>query len=476
MPWAGAVVTGESVVGPASVAERAAQGRAVRRVVGRRDLAALQLPAGRADPIDVLERQAVTRIPDLVPIRYGRMLTSPFAFFRGAAAVMASDLSAGPQSGLTVQLCGDAHVSNFGVFGSPERRLVFDLNDFDETLPGPFEWDVKRLVASLEIAGRTAGFSSSHRRDVVVAAAAAYRRAMRDFAGRPNLSVWYARADMDEVMAWLGPTLDTKVRARAAKQLAKARTRDSMQALGKLTTMVDGTPRIVSAPPLVERVEDVFPERAAHDLEAQLHGLVAAYRLTLAPDRRHLLDQFRVVDLARKVVGVGSVGTRVWILLLLGRDRDDPLLLQAKQAEASVLEPFLAPSEYDHHGERVVEGQRLMQASSDIFLGWQRVMAPDGVQVDYYLRQLRDWKASAEPAEMAPDAMTAYGRLCAWTLARAHARSGDRIAMAAYLGGGATFDEAVADFAVDYADQNDRDFAALTAAAAAGRVTASYDG
>jgi uncharacterized protein (DUF2252 family) len=445
-------------------------------MVPRRDLAALHVPSDRPDPVALLEGQATTRIPELVPIRYGRMLTSPFAFYRGAALLMASDLAAGPRSDLTVQLCGDAHVSNFGVFGSAERRLVFDLNDFDETAPGPFEWDVKRLAASLEIAGRAAGFSSEQRRAAVTTTVTAYRESMREFAAQTNLDVWYARADMDELFSELGPTLGKKERARTAKRMAKARTRDSMQALEKLTTTVDGRPRIISAPPLIMPVEELFPERRAAEMYAELNGLLAGYQSTLAPDRRHLMSQFHLVHLARKVVGVGSVGTRAWILLLLGRDGDDPLFLQAKQAEASVLERFAGASEYTHHGERVVQGQRLMQASSDIFLGWQRVSASEGGQADFYVRQLRDWKASAEPDEMSPDGMVVYGRLCGWTLARAHARSGDRIAIAAYLGSSRTFDEAIADFAVEYAEQNDRDFAALADAAASGWVEVVTEG
>src|SRR4051812_5007761 len=331
------------------------------------------------------------------------MLTSPFAFYRGAALLMASDLAAGPQSGLTVQLCGDAHVSNFGVFGSAERRLVFDLNDFDETLPGPFEWDVKRLAASLEIAGRSAGFQTKQRRAVVTGAVRAYRRAMQDFAGQTNLQVWYTRADVEELFARLAPTLGKKERSRTAKQMVKARTRDSMQALGKLTNTVDGRPRIINTPPLITPVEEVFPEREVEEMYAWLDELLAGYQSTLPPDRRHLLDQFHLVHMARKVVGVGSVGTRVWIVLLMGRDGKDPLFLQAKQAEASVLERFLGPSVYDHHGERVVHGQRLMQASSDIFLGWQRASQASGEHADFYLRQLRDWKASIEPDQMTVD-------------------------------------------------------------------------
>jgi uncharacterized protein (DUF2252 family) len=456
-----------------SVDERAAIGKAARASLPRSSHAGFQPSPDRPDPVGLLESQAGSRVPELVPIRYGRMLTSPFAFYRGAALLMAGDLAAGPQSGLTVQLCGDAHASNFGVFGSAERRLVFDLNDFDETLPGPFEWDVKRLAASLEIAGRAAGFSAAQRRAAVTAAVTGYRVAMRGFAKQTNLEVWYARADMDELFGQLGSSLGKKGRAKTQKALAKARTRDSMQVLGKLTTTVDGQPRIISAAPLVVPVEELFPGGQADEVYAELGQLIAGYQSTMAPDRRHLLGQYRLVHLARKVVGVGSVGTRAWILLLLGRDGHDPLFLQAKQAEASVLERFVGASAYDHHGERVVQGQRLMQASSDIFLGWETATAPDGGQADFYVRQLRDWKASVEPDEMVPDGMAVYGRLCGWTLARAHARSGDRIGIAAYLGSSGTFDHAIAEFAVQYAEQNDRDFAALAAAAASGRVTVS---
>jgi len=452
-------------------AERAARGKAVRREVPLRDAAAFARRSDRPDPVTLLEEQAVTRLPDLVPIRYGRMLTSPFAFYRGAALLMAGDLAAGPRSGLTVQLCGDAHVSNFGVFGTPERRLVFDLNDFDETLPGPFEWDVKRLAASLEVVARSVAFTTKQRRKIVAGSVASYREAMRNFADQTNLEVWYARADIDDLMSELGAQLKPKGRARTEKELAKARTRDSMQAVAKLTAIVDGEPRIISTPPVVVPVEELFEGREAEEIYAEMEGLMADYRRSLQPDRRHLLDQFRLVHMARKVVGVGSVGTRVWILLLSGADGRDPLFLQAKQAEASVLERFLRPTPYRNHGQRVVQGQRLMQASSDILLGWQRTPGADGGHSDFYVRQLRDWKASADPQRMNPQGMGVYGRLCGWTLARAHARSGDRVAIAAYLGAKSTFDEAIADFASQYADQNDRDFAALEAAEKSHRVT-----
>src|SRR5262245_57540749 len=342
----GVTTVEQRAVGAETPEERAERGRAVRREVPRRDLAALHTPSDRPDPVGLLESQAATRIPELVPIRYGRMLTSAFAHYRGAALLMASDLAAGPQSGLTVQLCGDAHVSNFGVFGSAERRLVFDLNDVDETLPGPFEWDVKRLAASLEIAGRAAGFTTEQRRAAVTASVTSYRESMRDFAKKTNLEVWYAKADMDDLLHQLGSTLGKKSRNRTAKALAKARTRDSMQVLGKLTETVDGRPRIISAAPLVVPVEELFPGHEAEDLYAELEQLISGYQSTMAPDRRHLLAQFHLVHFARKVVGVGSVGTRAWIVLMLGRDGNDPLFLQAKQAEASVLERFVRSEEH----------------------------------------------------------------------------------------------------------------------------------
>jgi uncharacterized protein (DUF2252 family) len=454
-------------------AERAAVGKAERRRVALSSHAELVLP-DRPDPVELLERQATSRVPDLVPIRYGRMLTSPFALFRGSALVMAADLARTPTTGLRAQLCGDAHLSNFGVFASPERRLVFDLNDFDETAPGPFEWDLKRLTASLEVAARENGFSTRQRRRIVLTAGRSYREAMRDFAGQTNLAVWYAHLDMDQVMRELGPTLNPKGRKGTAAQLAKARTRDSMQAFTKLTTMVDGHPRFVADPPLVVPVEDIYDDREADELDAAIRELLDGYGRTLASDTRALLHQFHLVHTARKVVGVGSVGTRAWILLMEGIDGRDPMLLQAKQAEASVLESYAGRSRHRHHGQRVVTGQLLMQAHSDIFLGWQRAIGDDGLPHDYYLRQLRDWKGSVDVERMSPVGMRLYARLCGWTLARAHARSGDRVAIAAYLGRKETFDEALADFAVAYADQNERDHAALEGAVETGRITAVH--
>ena len=427
---------------------------------------------GRDDPVDLLASQAATRVPELVPIRYGRMLTSPFGFYRGAALVMAADLARTPSSGLRVQLCGDAHMSNFGIFNSPERRLVFDVNDFDETSPGPFEWDVKRLAASLAVAGRVNGFSRKQRHKIVRAAAAGYREAMIGFSGMGNLAVWYTHLDMDDVLRQIGHQLDTARKARMKKMRDKWRARDSVQALAKLTTQVDGRARIVSQPPLIVPIEELFPDDVVKSINDRTAALIRAYRRTLQWDRRHLLEQFELVQIARKVVGVGSVGTRAWILLFEGVDSGDPLFLQAKEAQRSVLSAFVNEREFKNQGERVVFGQRLMQATSDIFLGWEKGVGPDGVERDFYLRQLRDGKGSVVVEQMVPDGVAFYGRLCAQTLARAHARSGDRVAIAAYLGSSSRFDHAIADFAELYAEQTDLDHAALAEAAATGRVTA----
>jgi uncharacterized protein (DUF2252 family) len=405
------------------------------------------------------------------------MLVSPFTFYRGAALPMASDLAATPVSGLAVQACGDAHLSNFGLFGSAERRLMFDVNDFDETLPGPWEWDVKRLAASLEVAGRDNQYPAKQRREIVMAAVSQYRQAMRSFAGMTNLEVWYAHADIDQLRAEYDSQLRARQRKMVDKGLAKARTRDSTEQLAKLTRMVDGRPRIISEPPLLVPVDELIPadgDRAT--LEAELKGLIAEYQQTLETDRRYLLQQFEFCDMARKVVGVGSVGTRCWILLMLGRDDSDPLFLQVKEAETSVLSRFVGESEYSNQGQRVVAGQRLMQAASDIFLGWQHAQAGlDGKGRDFYVRQLRDWKFSLDIETMVPAGMRMYASLCGWTLARAHARSGDRIAIAAYLGGSDAFDQAITKFASAYADQNERDYQSLVDAVASGRVTAERD-
>jgi uncharacterized protein (DUF2252 family) len=459
-------------------AERAERGKAARSAVPRDSHAVYDPSADRPDPVGLLERQATTRLPDLVPVRYGRMLASPFSYFRGAALSMAADLAATPVSGLAVQACGDAHLSNFGVYASPERALIFDLNDFDETLPGPWEWDVKRLSASLEVTARGNGYRSALRRKVVTATVRRYREAMRAFADQGDLDVWYARADTGTLREQFGSQLAAREQRQADGAVAKARTRDSLQALAKLTRQVDGKPRIVADPPLLVPLSDLVADATDQaTLEAELRSLIGDYRRTLETDRRYLLEQFKVADMARKVVGVGSVGTRCWIVLMLGRDASDPLFLQVKEAERSVLEDFAGASEYANHGERVVAGQRLMQAASDIFLGWQRNQVdPDGRPHDFYVRQLRDEKFSADIEAMTPAGMLAYGELCGWTLARAHARSGDRIAIAAYLGQSAVFDHAIAQFAARYADQNERDHQALAAAVASGRVTASTAG
>jgi uncharacterized protein (DUF2252 family) len=450
-----------------------ARGKAARNEVPRSRHGEWKPAEGRPDPIALLEEQATSRVPELVPIRYGRMMVSPFTFYRGAALIMASDLAATPRSGLITQLCGDAHLSNFGVFASPERRLLFDINDFDETNPGPWEWDVKRLAASFEIAARDRGFAQADRRSIVIAGVEEYRSRMRQAAQARNLDVWYAHIEVEALFNQIAAGATAKQQAKAKANVAKARTRDSMQAFSKLTTLVDGERRIVADAPLVMPLEDLIPagsEREAFELELQ--GLIRSYRSTLETDRRHLLEDFRYVHAARKVVGVGSVGTRAWILLMLGRDDADPLFLQAKEAQESVLERFTGKSKYSNHGRRVVAGQRLMQAASDIFLGWQRVTGLDGQVRDFYLRQLRDWKGSADVDTMAASLMALYARVCGATLARAHARSGDRIAMAAYLGASDSFDRAIADFSAAYADQNERDYQALVDAVSSGRLEA----
>jgi uncharacterized protein (DUF2252 family) len=462
-----------STVPHLSVAERVARGKAARAEVPRSSHASFEPAPHRPDPVKVLERQAKTRVPELVPIRYGRMLVSAFTFYRGAAMIMAGDLAATPRSGLTVQCCGDAHLSNFGVFASPERRLMFDLNDFDETLPGPWEWDVKRLAVSMLIAARDNDFAVSGQDQVVLDTVESYRTAMADFAGMNNLDVWYSHLDIEAALEELGPQLQPAQVKRTKKALAKARTKDSMSAFSKLTHVVDGEARILAEPPLIVPIHDLAQGTERDDMFEGLRELVGSYRQTLEYDRRVLLEEFHLTDIARKVVGVGSVGTRAWIALMLGRDGQDPLFLQLKEAEASVFEEFLGPSEFSNHGERVVTGQRLMQASSDIFLGWLHVAEGiDGGNRDFYGRQLKDWKGSAEVEQMKPSGLAAYGRLCGWTLARAHARSGDRIAIAAYLGKGTAFDRAIVEFSRAYAEQNERDYRALTAAVESGRITA----
>jgi uncharacterized protein (DUF2252 family) len=455
-----------------SVAERIARGKAARQEVPRAAHARFEPSPTRPDPVELLEGQAASRVPELVPVRYGRMLVSPFTFYRGAALIMADDLGGTPRSGLTVQCCGDAHLSNFGVFGSPERRLVFDVNDFDETLPGPWEWDVKRLAVSMLIAARDNGYRPKQQDQIVLDTVGQYRAAMAGFAGMRNLDVWYARLEIEEVLKEFAGQFKPKRVKQTRKTLAKARTKDSMTAFSKLTHVVDGNPRIVDESPLIVPIDQLAPGEQHDQLIDGLHGLLREYRETLPFDRRVLLEQFELTDFARKVVGVGSVGTRAWIALLLGRDGQDPLFLQFKEAEASVLESFLPPSDFSNHGQRVVVGQRLMQATSDIFLGWLHVDAGlDDKPRDFYARQLKDWKGSAEIEQMVPEGMAAYGKLCGWTLARAHARSGDRIAIAAYLGAGDAFDRAIVEFSKAYAEQNERDYKALREAADAGRIT-----
>jgi uncharacterized protein (DUF2252 family) len=455
-------------------AERAARGRAARAKV-RRSAHADWTPApDRPDPVGLLEEQARTRVPELLPIRYGRMLLSPFSFFRGAAAVMAADLAPTPRTGLTVQLSGDAHLANFGVFAAADRRLVFSLNDFDETLRGPFEWDVKRLVASFEVAGRERGFDTKQRRAANLTAARSYRLALRDFAQSRTLDVWYAREEVDGIVQRWSTEVHAKRLDRIERNLAKQRVKDSLRAFDKLTEVVDGERRIVSDPPLIVPIEELLPAGERRErLERVLQVIFESYLRTLELDLRQLLERFRPVHVARKVVGVGSVGMQTWIVLLLGRDDDDPLFLQLKEAQASVLAPYLGEQTFANQGQRVVEGQRLTQAARDVLLGWTH--APDldePKESDYYVRQLWDGKASADLESFDPQAMSLYGEVCGRTLAHAHARSGDPIALAAYLGRGEAFDHALASFAEAYAAQNERDFAALGAAAADGRIRA----
>jgi len=450
--------------------ERAALGKRARAAVPRSSHAEWSPAPDRLDPVQVLEEQAASRVPELLPIRNGRMLVSPFTFYRGAAAIMAADLAPTPRSGITTQVCGDAHLSNFGLFGTPERELAFDINDFDETLPGPWEWDVKRLVASLVIAGRNNGFGEKDRGEIARAAVDRYRTAMWEYAAMGNLEVWYAKLAVQDGLPELRSVLDAKALKSAEKIVEKAKTRDSLQAFEKLTHVVDGERRIISQPPLIVPIEELMSPADAARFSEAYHELLRTYRRTLLGDRRHLLEDFRFAHIARKVVGVGSVGSRAWIILMLGRDGGDPLFLQAKEAQASVLEPYVGKSRYTNAGQRVVEGQRLMQAASDIFLGWERAEGPDGISRDFYIRQLRDWKGSWPPEGMTTGAMSVYGQICGQALARAHARSGDRIAIASYLGKSDSFARAIAVFAERYADQNERDFTALQAAADEHRI------
>lgn len=421
----------------------------------------------------VLLGQAPSRLPELVPLRHARMLVSPFTFFRGAAAIMAGDLAGTPASGLDVQLCGDAHLSNFGMFASPERTLVFDLNDFDETYPGPWEWDLKRLAASLVIAGRENGFSTKQTRKVVSAAVRRYRDAMRTFADLGNLALWYSHVDLAAALDLWGPKADPQLRRRFNKTVTKARGHDHLRAMGKLTAIVDGQRRFIADPPVVVPLSELAPDVQHDEITTTVEGILSGYAASLDPSHRALVSSYTFVDTARKAVGVGSVGTRCWIVLMRGRDDHDPLLLQVKEAQRSVLAPHLGPPGQDHEGERVVLGQRLMQAASDPFLGWERITGLDGQARDFYVRQLHDWKGSAAVETMTPKAMRLYGELCAWTLARGHARTGDRVALAAYLGDDDAVPAAITEFAHAYADLNDRDYAAFKDADAAGELAAT---
>ena len=481
----------------ASVEERRAQGEAAREHTLTSSHSGWAPAADRPDPVALLEEQNATRVPELVPIRHGRMMVSPFTFYRGAAKIMAADLEATPRAGLIVQLCGDAHLSNFGVFASPERNLLFDLNDFDETLPGPFEYDVKRLAASFTIAARNNGFGRTDARDAAVASVRGYRTTMAEFAEMRTMDIWYARLSEQELMGAMerftaseieGERHDKKAKGKAKhkkrekaekKELAKAReaaekarSRDSLQALSKLGEVVDGRYQIVSQPPVIIPARELaaFSGLASDELEHAVREQFRAYRTTLQSDRRHLLERFEIVDMALKVVGVGSVGVRAFIVLLQGRDQRDPLFLQVKEATASVLEDHLPKSRYKHPGERVVQGQRMMQAASDIYLGWTK-----GHEANRYLywRQLRDMKGSADVESLSPGALGFYAHWCGWTLARAHARSGDPVAIATYLGEDEGFDESITDFAEHYADRNEQDYRAFIDAIRSGRLTAT---
>ena len=464
-----------------SVAERKARGKGLRDTCSPKSHAGWVPAQDRPDPVALLEEQNKTREQDLVPVRHGRMMVSPFTFYRGAAKIMAADLKDTPRAGLVVQLCGDAHLSNFGVFASPERTLLFDLNDFDETLPGPFEYDVKRMSASFTIAGRNNGFTKAETRSATLASVQAYREAMAGFAQMGTMDIWYARLSEKELLAEIKNLArsetgvgkkELKKGEKGAKAIAaKARTRDSLQALSKLAELVDGKYQIVSQPPIVIPLKDLpaLAGMSPDEVRHLIHQQFRAYRSTLQNDRRHLLERFEVIDVARKVVGVGSVGTRAFIVLLQGRDQQDPLFLQVKEATRSVLEDHLPKSRFKQPGERVVDGQRMMQAASDIYLGWTK-----GVEENRFLywRQLRDMKGSVVVENMPPANLAFYAQQCGWTLARAHARSGDPVAIAAYLGKGDGFDRSITDFAERYADQNDKDFQAFVDAVHSGRLEA----
>jgi uncharacterized protein (DUF2252 family) len=451
------------------------RGKRARELAPRSRHGRWEPAADRPDPVEVLERQAADRLEELVPIRYGRMLVSPFAFYRGAAAIMAADLAPTPTSGIRVQACGDAHLANFGGFAAPDRRLIFDINDFDETLPGPWEWDVKRLAASLEIAGRDREFGRKQRVIAVQSAATEYREQIRRLAKVGSLEAWYERVDLDLLRDRFADLAEEEAVASFDRNVAKARRKTSGRAFTKLARDVDGEIRIVSDPPMITPLDELLDAASLEQASAEIRRIFADYRATLPQNLRKLLDRFRLVDVARKVVGVGSVGTRAWIMLLLGRDHAEPLFLQIKEAQRSVLEPYTAKSIYARQGRRVVEGQRVMQAAGDILLGWTSAVGFDGKRRDFYVRQLWDAKGSARIDRLTPRGMAIYARLCGGVLANAHARSGDRVAIASYLGGGDHFDRAMVEFATRYAEQNERDYAALRAAAGSGRVRAELE-
>jgi uncharacterized protein (DUF2252 family) len=439
-------------------ATRVARGRSARREVPRSAHAEWQTGPGRTHPSLLLAEQEATRVPDLVPLRHERMLASPFTFYRGAATIMAADLSTTPVSGIAAQCCGDAHLANFGGFESPERSMVFDINDFDETLRGPWEWDVKRLAASIAIAGQDREFDDALISQSVLDATRSYREAIRSFAGMSNLGVWYTRLDVQGVIERWRKKVSASDIKRLERNVEKARSKNSVKAFNRLSEQVDGELRIANDPPTIVRMHDLVPPDHWHELAERVEGWLGAYSSTLQNDRARLVGEYRPLDIARKVVGVGSVGTRCWILLMIGRDESDPLFLQVKEAEASVLEPFLERSDATQHGERVVRGQRLMQAASDVFLGWFVADGLDGIERHFYVRQMWDGKLSADLTTMPSSLLPVYAQMCGWTLARAHARSGDRIAIGAYLGSGDVFDRAMVEFATAYAAQNERDY------------------
>jgi uncharacterized protein (DUF2252 family) len=454
------------------VGERVAHGRELRREVPHERHAAWAPPRARFDPLSVLEDQAANRIPDLVPIRYGRMAQSPFAFFRGGAAIMAADLAGTPASGLRAQLCGDAHLLNFGMFATPERSLVFGLNDFDETLPGPIEWDIERLAASIEIAGRDLGFAPTERENAVLATIRAYREAMLSFAEMRNIEVWHARLPAKELQHRLAGMADRQTHDAVKKSIRKALRHDHLSAFDKLVERVDGNIRFTSSPPVLVPVEELLDAEQRTRYVEVIVSFLEQYRESLSPHLRSLIESYRFVHIARKVVGVGSVGTRAWAVLFVGRDEHDPLLLQLKEAQPSVLEPYAGRTSFESHGRRVVEGQRFMQTASDNLLGWYRLKAWDGQTHDFYVRQLWDGKSSIDVTKLTAAGLRAYGDSCGWTLARGHARSGDRIAIAAFLGDDDRFDRAIAEFAATYADLNAQDHARLVESIDAGRTPA----